>query len=487
MMQNNSSLRFNFLTSVWKIKNFLIRVMIATLLTACGPRDSEIDPGQFISPIGEVPAEPQRPGDPQAGYDALLNKPYISCGVPYKAYKKAVSPSSAAHRLPDRSGHNAELPYHRTYYKKSNGVELVTGNCLTCHAGFFNGELIIGLGNENLDFTGDASASAETIGAYVRGDSETAEWQKWADRMAAVAPYIRTETVGVNPAIDITWALIAHRNRKTLEWSSEPLMEPPPKYVLPLSMPPWWRMKKKHAMFYTTAGRGDHARHMILGTVLCAESVVEVKGIDTYAPDIRAYISSLESPVYPFEIDINLAEQGRAPFNTHCARCHGTYGDNWTYPNLVISKDVVGTDPALAQASTDATDRRFVQWFGESFYGELSRLAPAPGYIAPPLDGIWATAPYLHNGSVPTIAALLNISLRPKYWTRAFDSRDYNDKTLGWTYSVLKKGKDGAQNHQEAKKIYDTTLYGYSNRGHDFGDRLTEVERLKVLEYLKTL
>ena len=261
----------------------------------------------------------------------------------------------------------------------------------------------------------------------------------------------------------------------------------PPKYVLPLSIPPWWRMKKKHAMFYTTAGRGDHARHMILGTVLCADSVAEVKEIDAYAPDIRAYISSLEPPLYPFAIDNNLADQGRTTFDAHCARCHGTYGDNWTYPNLVISKDVVGTDPALAQASTDATDQRFVQWVSESFYGELSRLAPAPGYIAPPLDGIWATAPYLHNGSVPTIQALLDSSMRPKYWTRTFDSSDYNDKTLGWNYSALKKGKDGTQDEQEAKKIYDTTLYGYSNQGHIFGDTLTEVERLQVLEYLKTL
>ena len=487
MLQNNSYDNFNFLNTVLKVRNLSIWVVTATLLTACGPQDAETDAVQFISPLGQVPTESQRPGDSQAGYDALLNKPYISCGIPYKAYKKAVSPSSTIHRLSGRTGPNAELPYHRTYYKKSNGVELVTGNCLTCHAGFFNGKLIIGLGNENLDFTGNASASAETIGAYVRGDAETAEWQKWADRMAAVAPYIMTETVGVNPAIDITWALIAHRNRKTLEWSSEPLMEPPQKYVLPVSMPPWWWMKKKHAMFYTAAGRGDHARHMILGTVLCADSVAEAKEIDAYAPDIRAYISSLEPPIYPFGIDHSIANQGQEIFNTHCAGCHGTYGDNWTYPNLVISKDIVGTDPALAQASTDATDQRFVQWVSESFYGELSRLAPALGYIAPPLDGIWATAPYLHNGSIPTIQALLDSSIRPKYWTRAFDSLDYNNKTLGWNYTVLKQGKDGTQDERKAKKIYDTTLYGYSNQGHIFGDTLTEVERLQVLEYLKTL
>jgi hypothetical protein len=41
---------------------------------------------------------------------------------------------------------------------------------------------------------------------------------------------------------------------------------------------------------------------------------------------------------------------------------------------------------------------RFIEWFNGSFYGELARAVPAREYIAPPLDGVWATAPYLHNG-----------------------------------------------------------------------------------------
>lgn len=471
-------------------KHVPIWITMIVLLTACGPQDPGAGKGKTTtsrSPVGEVPAESQRSGDPRAGYTALLNQPYISCGIPYKAYKKVASSPPASHLLPERKGRNAELPYNRTYYKKANGVELVTGNCLTCHGGFFNGKLIIGLGNENLDFTTDASAGAESIGAYVSGDAETAEWQKWADRMAAVGPYTMTNTVGVNPAIDLTWALITHRDRYTLAWSPAPLMEPPPKYVLPVSMPAWWLMKKKHAMFYTTAGRGDHARHMILGTVLCTDTVAEAKVIDSYASDIRAYISSIEPPAYPFEIDWQLAEQGRNTFEANCARCHGTYGEDWTYPNLVIATAVVGTDSALARASSDKKEDRFVQWVNESFYGELGRLAPAPGYIAPPLDGIWATAPYLHNGSVPTIQTLLDSPNRPKYWTRAFKSRDYNDKTLGWNYTALSYGKADARDDLERKRIYDTTLPGYSNQGHIFGDALTAQERLQVLEYLKTL
>jgi hypothetical protein len=130
---------------------------------------------------------------------------------------------------------------------------------------------------------------------------------------------------------------------------------------------------------------------------------------------------------------------------------------------------------------------RFIRWYNASFFGELARAAPAPGYIAPPLDGVWASAPYLHNGSVPTIATLLDSGRRPKYWTRSFDSTDYDETTLGWRYTELDHGKQGGADHDERKRIYDTTLTGYGNQGHTFGDHLSGAERSAVLEYLKTL
>jgi mono/diheme cytochrome c family protein len=244
---------------------------------------------------------------------------------------------------------------------------------------------------------------------------------------------------------------------------------------------------KKHAMFYTTEGRGDHARIMMLISTVCTDNVAEARSIDAYFTDIRAYIASLEPPPYPFAIDHALAEQGHTVFQTHCSRCHGTYGENWTYPNRVIGLEEIGTDPEHAKRATQQADR-FIRWYNQSFYGEISRAAPAPGYIAPPLDGVWATAPYLHNGSVPTIETLLNSRRRPKFWSRrSFDSTDYDQRSLGWRYVELHDGKAGAKDAEERKRIYDTTLTGYSNQGHTFGDELTDEERKAILEYLKTL
>lgn len=450
---------------------------------ACG---QETSPPATSSPLGVVPAEPQRPGDPEAGYKALLNNGYVTCGVPYTAYQQA-DLEEPTHDIPGREGRNAELPYNLTSHVTEDGVELVTSNCLGCHAGVFNDELIIGLGNEFLDFTDDPVLPVESIGAYITDDAEAAQWRKWADRVAAIAPFMMTDTVGVNPANNLTLALLAHRDPETLAWSQEPLMELPPTDPLPVSVPPWWRVMKKNAMFYSTEGRGDHARFMMLVSTVCTDTVEEARSIDGYFTDIRAYLASLEPPDYPFTVNQEKAEQGRLVFEAHCTRCHGTYGENWTYPNLVVGVDEVGTDPALAVEATRA--KPFLEWYNRSFYGELSRAAPAPGYIAPPLDGVWATAPYLHNGSVPTLEALLNSQKRPKFWSLPEKPSDdnYNQQTLGWNYTEFPYGKDGAKNPAERKRIYDTTLRGYSNQGHLFGDGLTDEERGAVIEYIKTL
>jgi hypothetical protein len=128
------------------------------------------------------------------------------------------------------------------------------------------------------------------------------------------------------------------------------------------------------------------------------------------------------------------------------------------------------------------SDPQFIDWFNKSWFTQgahAAQLVPFQGYIAPPLDGIWASAPYLHNGSVPTLEALLNSKIRPKFWSRNFDKPQYNYDNPGWKFTVEKKG--------DSVTIYNTTLPGYGNYGHYFGDRFTEKERKAVIEYLKTL
>ncbi|NGP54393.1 c-type cytochrome [Thioalkalivibrio sp. XN8] len=464
-------------------------IAVATLigllaLAGCGR--SEQVPVELGAP-GQIPPSAQRAGDPALGYEILVNRGYVSCGVPRAAFERAAAEAPATRRfeLPGRDEHNAGLPYQLNAATTADGVELVVSNCLACHGGEFNGELVVGLGDAFADFTTSPMAGIERLGLLVEDGAEAAAWRRWADRIGAIAPYMVTDTVGVNPAPNLTMALMAYRDPDTLAWHGEPRLEPPPYEPLPTAVPPWWRMQKKHAMFYHGGGRGDHVHYMMLKSLVCTDEVEEAREIDGWFTHVRAYISSLQPPAWPFALDEALAAEGRVVFERQCAACHGTYGENETYPNLVIGLEEVGTDPAYALQAVEA--ERFIRWFNGSFYGQGAQAMPAPGYVAPPLDGVWATAPYLHNDSVPSLAALLDSNRRPTYWRHRTGPREYDPAALGWAYDALDRGKEGAADPAAARYIYDTTRRGYGNYGHTFGDALTERERAAVLEYLKTL
>ena len=471
----------------------LIAMLIGALSLLAGcEQGGGVEPGTVSkSDPGAIAAYPQRPGDAERGRDALLNRAVVTCGLPYSAYLAArgADAGDAGPQFPGRTGRNAELPYMLTAHTAPSGVELVTSNCLGCHAAPMDGALVMGLGNAFLDMTRDPLVAVESAGAYVKGEAERAEWRRWADRIGAIADYMMTDTVGVNSANNLTLALMAHRDPETLAWSERPLIEPPPERPLPVAVPPWWNMGKKHAMFYNGEGRGDHVRYMMLASTTCTDSVAEAAEIDAWFVDVRAYLASLEAPDYPRPIDPHAAARGEHLFAENCKRCHGTYGEEPRYPNKVIALGKVGTDPELARGGF-ADAERFLDWFQRSFYGELSEASPALGYLAPPLDGIWATAPYLHNDSVPTLEDLLNSPGRPTYWRFSRDPGGepvYDDTRVGWRYERLDHGKAGAMSWDERNHLYDTTGRGYGNGGHDFGDDLSAAERHDLIEYLKSL
>jgi hypothetical protein len=202
--------------------------------------------------------------------------------------------------------------------------------------------------------------------------------------------------------------------------------------------------------------------------------------VDSRINDVLAYIYSLEPPKYPYPIDKPLARRGGIVFVEHCSKCHGHYGGGGEYPNLLIPESLIGTDSLLYKSNFQSP--QFIEWFNKSWFAQgdhPARLEPFDGYIAPPLDGIWVTAPYLHNGSVPTLEALLDSRKRPVYWSRDFNNPAYDYVKMGWKYTV-EAGPRGTA-------VYNTTLPGYGNYGHRFGDRLGEPERKAVIEYLKTL
>lgn len=484
-------------------------------LSACGGSDTK----GGTNPLGYViPEEAQTPGDPVAGRDTLLNGSYMSCGLPWKlwtdpTFGPIVQQSFggvSGDTIAGRTGDNATLPYSMNAFTTSDGAQVVNRNCLSCHGGHFNGELVIGLGNPAADFTTQlgGGATPDQLSTFVTAlgldAAEASNLNKMLRTGAALGAQLQMRTVGLNPAEQLTGALIAHHDVDTLAWSDTPLVEvnlpkdaqgnPIPDAKLTSDPPPWWRAHKKHALFYNAMARGDHRGTMALATATCVDNLDEAHRVDALFKDIQAFIGTVRPPQYKRPIDAALAADGKNVFTANCAKCHGTYATDPlddahdTYPNLLIPLETIGTDPAVAEAPL--LNPKEVEWYNNSFYGSITRAEPDnpfPGYVPPPLDGIWATAPYLHNGSVPSVALMLNSKARPKYWKRVdYDDTNFDEENLGWPYVEVPYSQADAP-VDEQKYIYDTTYYSQTNGGHTFGDALTDADRHAVIEYLKTL
>jgi hypothetical protein len=225
-------------------------------------------------------------------------------------------------------------------------------------------------------------------------------------------------------------------------------------------------------------------------TMSSTVSLPNLYRLETIARKTRA--PKWESIVGP--VDAALAERGAALYATHCASCHKAPGGEAVMPALAE----VGTDPNRAQSFAQPVDGRP---FAEALGGmleqikqrtardngitpeELARFEGPNGsdwrttgrYPARPLVGAWASAPYLHNNSVPTLHDLL---LPPAERPVTFHtgSAEYDPVKLGYATT----GRPGSF-------LFDTREPGNGNGGHTYGTTLSPAERTALLEYLKRL
>jgi len=432
-------------------------------------------------PVPISPSKQRTNGDVKKGYDYLVTGDYVKGGIPLSFFMFGTMGQKT---YLQRDGLNKNIGFAYTAVKANNGEVLVAPNCLQCHAQVFENQLIIGLGNSLADFTKGEKFNAANFNLLEKLLKLNAPKQYEAaapflNVSKAITPHLYAEVKGVNIADRLAGVLVAHRDPLSLEWSDQPYVEIP-KEIIPTDTPPWWLLKKKNAMFYNGFGRGDFGRFLMASNLLTVKDTSESRNVDEHMPDVLAYIYSLQPPKYPRAVDQPLAAKGKTIFEQNCSDCHGTYGANSNYPNLLIPESIVQTDSLLFKSNY--SNPQFVNWFNKSWFtsgDHPAQLVPFNGYIAPPLDGIWISSPYFHNGSVPSLEAVLNSKLRPKYWSRDFDNPQYNYDNPGWKHKTVEKAG--------GTSVYNTTLPGYGNYGHYFGDRLTNEERKAVIEYLKTL
>jgi cytochrome c peroxidase len=183
------------------------------------------------------------------------------------------------------------------------------------------------------------------------------------------------------------------------------------------------------------------------------------------------FLLSLPPPAYPFAVNREQAVRGAELFKNNCAGCHSQDG-----PDFGKVMPQVGTDRHRVDSFTqELVDKFHTVKFGDVLFTAYRKT---DGYVATFIDGLWARAPYLHNGSVPTLWDLLQPApARTAAFYRGYNV--YDQKNVGFISSGAEAEKLGFR--------YDTSVPGNSNAGHEYGTTLSDQEKWDLIEYLKTL
>jgi mono/diheme cytochrome c family protein len=370
---------------------------------------------------------------------------------------------------PDRPG---PIPQQFT----SDGKGNLSMNCLACHGGPVAGKVVLGLGNSLIDFATFADDLARMYAA--KGITPPPP-----PKGAPEVPHVPVR--GLSNPWGFQAAYMLFRDHD-LNITDKPQFAPPTPVQLdiPLKTPPYWVSKKK-SRYYYDGYIGKSHRDIMLFLIDQTTSPQEIFAKEPIFKDIYAWINAVPAPQYPFPIDRGLARRGLPVFVKNCASCHGTYGPGGRYQERLVAVEEVGTDPVRARHLSVA----FVRQVGASWVGEYGKTSLYPGsnsYVAQPLEGIWATAPYLHNGSVPTMWDLLTPDTRPAIWRRT--EAGYDQKKLGLEITSYDKLPGKATGAEQNRQYYQTNLHGLSNQGHRYPPQgLSDQDKRALIEYLKTL
>jgi hypothetical protein len=203
---------------------------------------------------------------------------------------------------------------------------------------------------------------------------------------------------------------------------------------------------------------------------LTAQEIAEARS------DPRPHPGELPIPRFPFTVDDTLAAHGGALYQRHCADCHDWHGKSvgQTVPIQEIGTDSCRLDSFTPELAANQNTLGAGQWW------RFRNFRKTDGYVNMPLDGLWARAPYLHNGSVPTLGDLLKPPEdRPCFFYRGDD--EYDPIAVGFR-SDRERCDDG-----RALFKYCAGARGNGNGGHKYGTDLRDDEKKALLEYLKTL
>ena len=423
-------------------------------------------------------------------------------GIPYWVWM--VLPDVFPEHLPDGPGEGfsrfgfifeAKAPKGRpigTSYRE-DPVPRVGLNCAVCHSGVVRespedpGQIMLGMPAHQFDL------------------------QKYLDFLFAVANDDRFDSGNIIPAIervnpDFSWIdgllhrlLVIPETRKRLLEAAEEFawmeefpspgpgrtdtfnpykfnrfgLEEEDPHVGTADLPSLWNQAPREGMWLHWDGNNNSVEERNRSAAIGAGASPDSLDLDAMRR-IADWIAKLPPPAYPSDrIDQPKARAGEDVYEQHCAVCHSFNGAR---VGQVVPIGEIGTDPERLYSFTSELEAK-MNTLGEGHDWRFSNFQKTDGYSSMPLDGIWLRAPYLHNGSVPTLRDLLKPPEdRPTAFYRGYAVYDYEN--LGFVSSGDEAEKAGFKLITEER--------GNSNQGHLYGTDLSASEVEELLEYLKT-
>ncbi|TNE46487.1 MAG: hypothetical protein EP343_23050 [Deltaproteobacteria bacterium] len=441
--------------------------------------------------------------------------------------------TSGSSAVPFPEGQPKDLLMGAGLMQRGN-MQGLTFSCAACHAGSFFGASVMGMATrrpranevfvlgKQLGELGYDSI-VEFLGEIDK--DESGELKGLLNNLGAVGVQ-RPQVLGLDTSLAQVALSLARRNEdpyatKSDELAKKPRTSWPANFVADSKPMVWWTMKYKtrwladgsivqgnpvHTNFlWNELGRGSDLKKL-------EEWLLNNKQV---IRDLTAAVFATPAPRYGDffgwdSINLDDAKAGQAIFNERCSRCHGTYKKGWDDSSLaqgsladqMKTTEVRYPSPTpVHDVGTDPNRYEGMKYFAES----LNQLAisksintvvkPQKGYVPPPLNGIFARYPYLHNNSIPNLCALLTpASQRPiSFYQGPAENKatDVDLDCMGYP-----TGDAIPEAWKEKKEIlFDATKPGLSNQGHDVGifvdeqgkSLITDTQRKQLIAFLKTL
>ena len=419
-------------------------------------------------------------------------------------------------------------PMGAVLLEDDNGVGLTFG-CAACHVGTLFGRPVVGLTNKRarpnalFHFASTALAQLDGPAFQELTDATDGEVRMFEDTVAALSAVGTQEPVALG--LDTSLAQVAGslaRRAPDAHASFDPQREDAPDplaldHLVADSKPVvWWTLRYKTRwladasivqgnpvltnFLWNELGRGAdlHALADWMASP-AGQTAVDTLTVAVFAADAPRYTDFFGAE----SIDESLAREGQAHFAERCADCHGTYEKGWDAPDAASRSPEarlattavlyhpqtpridVGTDPGRADGMADLERLNAL-----AISHQMATIVDASGegYVPPPLDGIWARYPYLHNNAVPTLCDLLRPAAeRPTFFVQgpADDPEAHFDADcVGYPVgdAIPEAWIEDVEAH------YDVGAPGQSAEGHDtMLDGLEEADRTALVAFLKTL